>query len=166
MLYSSEKIAQELSKVSAEEWNAILQLAQKMIELNSNERRGEEISKINSQCDEKNLNLKILTLLKKVGIPPHCSGYEYLEEAVGMCYKDSTYLKCITRSLYPEIARKFNTTKSRVERSIRHSIEYAFENGSVETNKDIFTTIPYSKGKPTNANAIATLVEYLKINNK
>lgn len=166
MSYNSEKIAQELSKVSTEEWNAILQLAQKMIEVSSNERRMESISKINSQYDEENLNLNIVRLLKKVGIPPHFSGYEYLEEAVRMCYKDNTYLKGITRRLYPEIARKFDTTKSRVERAIRHSVEYAFENGSMEMNKEIFTTIPNSKGKPTNSNVIATLVEYLKINNK
>lgn len=166
MLYSNERIAQELSKVSTEEWNAILQLAQKMLEVSSNERRMGSISEINSQYDEENLNLNIIRLLKKVGIPPHLSGYEYLEEAIKLCYKDNTYLKGVTSRLYPEIARKFNTTKSRVERAIRHSVEYAFENGSMEMNKEIFTTIPNSKGKPTNSNVIATLVEYLKINNK
>lgn len=75
-----------------------------------------------------NYNEKIATLLKKVGISPALLGYKYAKEAVKMVLEDDTVLDYVTKLLYPDIAKKFNSTASRVERAIRHSIERAFDN--------------------------------------
>lgn len=105
----------------------------------------------------------ITNILHEVGVPAHIKGYTYLRDAVKMVIADSTYLHGITKILYPEIAKKYDTTPSRVERAIRHAIEVAWTRGRVETIDLIFGyTIDQNKGKPTNSEFIAMIADKIK----
>lgn len=109
------------------------------------------------------MNKSTREILKKCGIQPHLIGYEYLGEAIEIVHADRRKLRYITCSLYPDIAVKFNTTYARVERAMRHAIEVAMNNLSLEEVEEIFgKTISPIKGKPTNAQFIATLVDMLE----
>lgn len=106
----------------------------------------------------------VVQLLKKVGVPPHLSGYEFIKSAVMIVLEDASMLKHITKGLYPDIAKKHKTSASRVERAIRHAAEVCFDNMPLELNEELFgNTINYDKGKPVNSHFIATLVEAVKI---
>lgn len=109
-----------------------------------------------------NYNEKIATLLKKVGISPALLGYKYTREAIKLVLEDDTVLEDITKRLYPDIAKKFNSTASRVERAIRHGIERAFDNIPADIITAVFgNTVAYHKGKVTNSEFIATLAELI-----
>ena len=105
---------------------------------------------------------KIKSLVLKVGIDPALKGYDYLVEAVRLCYEDKSYIHSITKTLYPSVAKKFNTTPSRVERAMRHAVSSSSAN-----NPDGFEFLgfvgSYERGSLTNSQFIATCVEYLKI---
>ena len=110
------------------------------------------------------LDVKITEILHEIGVPAHIKGYLYLREAITMVFHDVELLSSITKILYPEIASKFTTTASRVERAIRHAIEVAWIRGNVETISDIFSyTISYNKSKPTNSEFIAMIADKLRI---
>ena len=101
-------------------------------------------------------------LLKKVGVPNHIRGYEYIGEAIEMVVKDRKQIYSITKTLYPSIAKKLKTTSSRVERGIRFAIESCFNTLSPDLIEEVFgNTIPYDKGKPTNSQFIATLSDLI-----
>lgn len=105
-------------------------------------------------------NERIAILVKKVGISPAILGYKYITEAVKMAVEDDTVLDCITRRLYPDIAKKFATTPGRVERMIRYAAELSYENMPLVMRDVIFSnTICGYRGKPTNSEFIATLAE-------
>ncbi len=109
---------------------------------------------------------QVALLLKKVGIPPHLKGYEFIKMAVLIVLEDSNRIHYITKDLYPSVAQKYKTTASRVERAIRHAAEVSFDNMSPELIEDLFgNCVSFNKGKPTNSQFIATLVETIKINN-
>ena len=113
------------------------------------------------------LNKEITDLLHEVGVPAHIKGYLYLREAITMVYNDINVLGAITKVLYPIIAKKFNTTSSRVERAIRHSIEVAWGRGNVDTIANIFSyTVSYNKSKPTNSEFIAMIADKLRLQHK
>lgn len=110
------------------------------------------------------LDTEITTLLHEIGVPAHIRGYLYIREAIVMVYKNVEILGGITKILYPEIAKKFQTTSSRVERAIRHAIEVAWVRGNVDAISDIFSyTISYHKTKPTNSEFIAMIADRLRI---
>ena len=112
-----------------------------------------------------NLDGEITDILHEVGVPAHIKGYLYLREAITMVYHDLEILGSITKVLYPDVAKKFNTTSSRVERAIRHAIEIAWVRGNVEAISEIFSyTISYSKSKPTNSEFIAMIADRLRLN--
>ena len=112
-----------------------------------------------------NLDGEITDILHEVGVPAHIKGYLYLREAITMVYHDIEILGSITKILYPDVAKKFNTTSSRVERAIRHAIEIAWVRGNVEAISEIFSyTISYSKSKPTNSEFIAMIADRLRLN--
>lgn len=116
---------------------------------------------------EINLNQEITNILHEVGVPAHIKGYQYLREAITMVYYDLNVLGAITKVLYPIIAKKFNTTSSRVERAIRHSIEVAWGRGNVDTIAHIFSyTVSYNKSKPTNSEFIAMIADKLRLAHK
>lgn len=124
--------------------------------------------KVSSQIlNEDSLDKKITMLLHEVGIPAHIKGYVYLRQAIKQCCnKENDYLGAITKILYPEVAKKFNTTGSRVERAIRHAIEVAWNRGDTDTINRIFGySISRNKDKPTNSEFIAMISDYLTIEN-
>lgn len=112
-----------------------------------------------------NLDGEITDILHEVGVPAHIKGYLYLREAITMVYHNIDILGSITKVLYPDVAKKFNTTSSRVERAIRHAIEIAWVRGNVEAISEIFSyTISYNKSKPTNSEFIAMIADRLRLN--
>ena len=111
------------------------------------------------------LKNKVTDIIHTLGVPAHIKGYHYVRRAIELAVTDDSYLESITNKLYPEIAREFDTTWSRVERAIRHAIESAWDRGNVDTLSKIFGyTINPGKGKPTNSEFIALLADGIKYN--
>ena len=120
-----------------------------------------------------NLNTKykleeqITQLMHELGIPAHIKGYTYLRSAIVSTYEDENFLGSITKVLYPEIAKKYNTNSVRVERAIRHAIELAWVRGNITKINEIFGyTISALKCKPTNSEFIAMVSDHIKIKNR
>lgn len=121
----------------------------------------------NLETDNIDLDTEITTLLHEIGVPAHIKGYLYIREAINMVYDNIDLLGAITKILYPEIAQKYCTTPSRVERAIRHAIEVAWIRGNVEAISEIFSyTISYNKSKPTNSEFIAMIADKLRLEHK
>lgn len=103
-------------------------------------------------------------VIHELGIPAHIKGYQYLRDAIIIAINDSEVINSITKVLYPEIAKRYNTTASRVERAIRHAIEVAWGRGNTDTLNDLFGyTISTGKGKPTNSEFIALISDKLRL---
>lgn len=114
--------------------------------------------------DQENLEALVTNVIHEVGVPAHIKGYQYLREAIMMVVKNIDIINQITKQLYPEIANKYETTPSRVERAIRHAIEVAWTRGQAETVESIFGyTISAAKGKPTNSEFIAMIADKLRL---
>lgn len=114
-----------------------------------------------------NLDASITSIIHEIGVPAHIKGYMYLREAITMVYNDIELLGSITKVLYPDIAKKFNTTASRVERAIRHAIEVAWSRGNIDSISSLFGyTVSHSKAKPTNSEFIAMVADKLRIEHK
>ena len=119
---------------------------------------------LNGEKNESTLEALVTNIIHEVGVPAHIKGYQYLREAIIMVVNDIDVINQITKSLYPKIAYKFNTTPSRVERAIRHAIEVAWGRGQVDTVESIFGyTVSNSKGKPTNSEFIAMIADKLRL---
>ena len=117
--------------------------------------------------DESNLEALVTNVIHEVGVPAHIKGYQYLREAIMMVVNDIDVINQITKQLYPEIAAKYGTTPSRVERAIRHAIEVAWGRGQTDTVENIFGyTISAAKGKPTNSEFIAMIADKLRLEMK
>lgn len=115
----------------------------------------------------KNLDANITSIIHEIGVPAHIKGYQYLREAITMVYNNIEILGAITKTLYPEIAAKFKTTPSRVERAIRHAIEVAWTRGNIDSISHLFGyTVNISKSKPTNSEFIAMVADKLRIEHK
>ncbi|MGV8982402.1 sporulation transcription factor Spo0A [Clostridium sp.] len=120
-----------------------------------------------SRNEPMDLEAEITNIIHEIGVPAHIKGYMYLREAITMVVNDIELLSAVTKELYPSIAKKFNTTASRVERAIRHAIEVAWGRGQVETINKIFGyTIHNAKGKPTNSEFIAMVADKLRLQNR
>lgn len=119
------------------------------------------------QFMNRNIESDVTSIIHDVGVPAHIKGYQYLREAIIMCVNDNDMLNSITKILYPGIAKKFQTTPSRVERAIRHAIEVAWNRGKMETIDDLFGyTINIEKGKPTNSEFIALISDKIRLEYK
>lgn len=117
-----------------------------------------------TKMDSRALDTTITGIIKEIGIPAHIKGYAYLREAIQMVYNDIELLSSVTKILYPEIAKKFGTTSSRVERAIRHAIEVAWNRGSYENISELFGyTVHHMKSKPTNSEFIAMIADKIRI---
>lgn len=117
--------------------------------------------------EPQNLNASITNIIHEIGVPAHIKGYMYLREAISMVYNDIELLGSITKVLYPDIAKKFKTTSSRVERAIRHAIEVAWSRGNIDSISSLFGyTVSMSKAKPTNSEFIAMVADKLRIEHK
>ena len=118
----------------------------------------------NDRKDEDNLEALVTNMIHEVGVPAHIKGYQYLREAIMMVVNDIDVINQITKCLYPQIAQRFTTTPSRVERAIRHAIEVAWGRGEPAIMENIFGyTVSASKGKPTNSEFIAMIADKLRL---
>ncbi|SNR86991.1 two-component system, response regulator, stage 0 sporulation protein A [Anaerovirgula multivorans] len=110
------------------------------------------------------LEAEITNIIHEIGVPAHIKGYLYLREAITMVVENVELLSAVTKELYPSIAKRFNTTPSRVERAIRHAIEVAWSRGKVDTINNLFGyTVHNDKGKPTNSEFIAMVADKLRL---
>ena len=111
-----------------------------------------------------NLQLSITKVLHELGIPSHIKGYQYIREAIGIIYNRPEIIGGITKELYPELANKFDTTVSRVERAIRHAIEVSWNRGNYYLMEEIFGhSVDIDKAKPTNSEFMVTIADKLKL---
>jgi two-component system, response regulator, stage 0 sporulation protein A len=118
------------------------------------------------KTSQKMIDTTITAIIKEIGVPAHIKGYAFLREAIQMVYNDVDLLGSITKVLYPEIAQKFNTTPSRVERAIRHAIEVAWNRGNYESISKMFGyTVHHLKSKPTNSEFIAMIADKIRLEN-
>ena len=124
----------------------------------------EEGKKEVQQVISHNLERDVTDMIHEIGVPAHIKGYQYLREAIMMSVEDAEMLGSITKVLYPTIAKKYQTTASRVERAIRHAIEVAWNRGRMETLDAMFGyTINTGKGKPTNSEFIALIADKIRL---
>ena len=111
-----------------------------------------------------NLQVSITNILHELGVPSHIKGYQYIRESIMVVYENPEIVGGITKELYPEVAKKYDTTVSRVERAIRHAIEVSWNRGSWDLMEDIFGhSIDIDKAKPTNSEFIVTIADKLKL---
>ncbi len=110
------------------------------------------------------LEMDITNILLEIGIPAHIKGYQYIREGIIMSFYDKNMLHYITKCLYPSIAKKFGTTATSVERTMRHAIEVAWKRGDIDTLGEIFgNTVCAGKGKPTNSEFMALITDRLRL---
>ena len=103
-------------------------------------------------------------IIHEIGVPAHIKGYQYLREAIIIAVNDMDVINAITKVLYPQVAKTFQTTPSRVERAIRHAIEVAWDRGDLDTLQRFFGyTVSNTKGKPTNSEFIALIADKLQL---
>lgn len=116
---------------------------------------------------ERNLETDVTNIIHEVGVPAHIKGYQYLRDAIIMSVNDMEMLNSITKILYPTIAKRHQTTPSRVERAIRHAIEVAWSRGKMDTIDELFGyTVSNGKGKPTNSEFIALIADKIRLEYK
>jgi two-component system response regulator (stage 0 sporulation protein A) len=131
-----------------------------------------EVRKVNAyeradELAERNLEADVTEIIHEIGVPAHIKGYQYLRDAIVMSVNDVDMLNSITKVLYPTIAKKYQTTSSRVERAIRHAIEVAWSRGKMDTIDEMFGyTIHNGKGKPTNSEFIALITDRIRLEYK
>lgn len=116
------------------------------------------------EISEKNLQIDVTDIIHEIGVPAHIKGYQYLREAIIIAVNDMDVINAITKVLYPQVAKTFQTTPSRVERAIRHAIEVAWDRGDLETLQKYFGyTVSNAKGKPTNSEFIAMIADKMRL---
>lgn len=109
---------------------------------------------------------QITQIMKMLGVPANVKGYEFLRDAILICYNDTNALH-VSKVLYPVIAKKREIKPASVERSIRFAIEKAFDRGDIEIFEKYFgNSISPKKGKTTNGEFIVAIVDYLRVKNK
>ena len=113
------------------------------------------------------IETQVTKIIHQIGVPAHIKGYQYLRTAILLTVKDSDIINSVTKILYPSVAKKYQTTTSRVERAIRHAIEVAWDRGDVDTLNSYFGyTIQNNRGKPTNSEFIAMIADNLRLQYK
>ena len=113
------------------------------------------------------LQRRVTTVIHEVGVPAHIKGYQYVREAIVIAVQDIEVINGVTKVLYPEVAKRYNTTPSRVERAVRHAIEVAWDRGDLETLQSYFGyTVSNTKGKPTNSEFIAMIADKIRLEGK
>ena len=117
--------------------------------------------------NSEHLETLVTSVIHEIGVPAHIKGYQYLREAIMITVRDMDVINAVTKVLYPEVAKRFATTPSRVERAIRHAIEVAWDRGDIETLQKYFGyTVNSAKGKPTNSEFIAMIADRLQLQRK
>lgn len=134
-------------------------LTEKIIELTND-------NKVNLgfNIDDKNLQVNVTHILHELGVPSHIKGYHYLREGIKLLYNNPELIGGITKELYPSIAKKFASTDTRVERSIRHAIEVSWNRGNWDLMQELFGySVDIDKAKPTNSEFIVTIADKLRM---
>ena len=128
-------------------------------------RGGESLRRPVSRRPDKNgIEALVTGIIHEIGVPAHIKGYQYLREAIIIAVNDMDVINAITKVLYPQVAKTFQTTPSRVERAIRHAIEVAWDRGDLDTLQRFFGyTVSNTKGKPTNSEFIALIADKLQL---
>ena len=142
----------------------------KPLDMESLKTRIIEVAKTNLMDTYKrtnNLELELSTILHNLGIPSHVKGYSYIREGILMLYECNSVATLVTKDVYPEIASRYETTTSRVERAIRHAIEISWLRGDLKLMEKIFgNSIDFERSKPTNSEFLTTIADRLKLNAK
>ena len=134
-------------------------LKSRIYDITSKKETNQNINFFNS-----NLQVSITKMLHELGIPSHIKGYQYIREAVGIIFDKPEVIGGITKELYPELAKKYNTTVSRVERAIRHAIEVSWNRGNLDFMEEIFGySVDIDKAKPTNSEFMVTIADKLRL---
>ena len=140
--------------------------------LKNRQRKKAEIKKIEpyetkAVYQTRNLETDVTDMIHEIGVPAHIKGYQYLRDAIMMAVEDMNMLNSITKILYPTIAKRHQTTPSRVERAIRHAIEVAWSRGKMDTIDRLFGyTVSVGKGKPTISEFIALIADKIRLDYK
>ena len=122
---------------------------------------------VTENAQSSDIETQVTKIIHQIGVPAHIKGYQYLRTAILMTVQDSTIIDSVTKVLYPQVAKKYQTTTSRVERAIRHAIEVAWDRGDVDTLDSFFGyTVQTGRGKPTNSEFIALIADNLRLKNK
>lgn len=136
----------------------------KPVEISALLERMETVFEAPATPEDTSAELKNLVteVIHEIGVPAHIKGYQYLREAIMIAVEDMDVINAVTKVLYPEVAKRFGTTASRVERAIRHAIEVAWDRGDLETLQKYFGyTVSNAKGKPTNSEFVAMIADRL-----
>ncbi|MBQ8580186.1 MAG: sporulation transcription factor Spo0A [Oscillospiraceae bacterium] len=135
-------------------------LVERLEEIRGAERKGAAPRRL----DKANIETMVTGIIHEIGVPAHIKGYQYLREAIIIAVNDMDVINAITKVLYPQVAKTFQTTPSRVERAIRHAIEVAWDRGDLDTLQRFFGyTVSNTKGKPTNSEFIALIADKLQL---
>lgn len=127
-------------------------------------RKQNSFSKNTNKFDAFGLEMKVTEILHEIGVPAHIKGYHYLRDSIIMSVEKPEIINAVTKQLYPSVAKKYETTSSRVERAIRHAIEVAWDRGDVEVLNSYFGyTIHNDRGKPTNSEFIAMISDKMRL---
>ncbi len=128
-------------------------------------RGGENLRLVSARRpDKRSIETMVTGIIHEIGVPAHIKGYQYLREAIIIAVNDMDVINAITKVLYPQVAKTFQTTPSRVERAIRHAIEVAWDRGDLDTLQKFFGyTVSNTKGKPTNSEFIALIADKLQL---
>ncbi|MDO5546029.1 MAG: sporulation transcription factor Spo0A [Eubacteriales bacterium] len=119
---------------------------------------------VQRRTDKVSIETLVTNIIHEIGVPAHIKGYQYLREAIIIAVNDMDVINAITKVLYPQVAKNFGTTPSRVERAIRHAIEVAWDRGDLDTLQKFFGyTVSNTKGKPTNSEFIALIADKLQL---
>lgn len=156
------EVAAKVIEGLAEEGYTMQEFAQFVRELGERE----EFSGRNAWDDDENdkeLQQRVTQVMHEIGVPAHIKGYQYVREAICRAVKDFSVINSITKVLYPAVAKRYDTTPSRVERAIRHAIEVAWDRGNLEVIQEYFGyTVSSLKGKPTNSEFIAMIADRIR----
>lgn len=138
-------------------------LIERLEQIIQEESKNHSVTPVGSTADEFAVQRIITEVLQMLGVPPHIKGFVYLRDAVAMVYEDESHLMRITKTLYPGIAERHDSTSQRVERSIRNAVELTFQRGSKETFSNFFNlNLPINEGRITNGEFIAYIAHHVR----
>ncbi len=161
--YNASSVIREVSEYGV---NYFILKPFELIDLEKRIIESQNKNKVSKNIDfhHNNLQISISKILHELGIPSHIKGYQYIREGVFIIYKNPDVIGGITKELYPELAQKFDTTVSRVERAIRHAIEVSWNRGCWSLMEEIFGhSVDIDRAKPTNSEFIVTIADKLRL---
>ena len=161
ILVEASEVGADLCLLKPFDYSSLVNHIESLIRMQSRKRIGASLS----SADD--MEAQVTKIIHQIGVPAHIKGYQYLRTAILMTIDDNEVINSVTKVLYPTVAKKYQTTTSRVERAIRHAIEVAWDRGDIDTLNSYFGyTIQNSRGKPTNSEFIAMIADNLRLKYK